>query len=132
MVLVVAIYAAILAAFYLLLSLHVAFLRRELNVAFGDGGKEKLAKAIRTHGNFSEYVPFMLLLLVMLELNGTSDPVVHLLGGVFVLARCLHASGMLFSKKRISIRRVTGAALTWLLIGVSGALLLANVMHYVF
>lgn len=132
MVLVAAIYAALLAMLFLMLSIHVVTLRRELGVAFGDGGKENLTKAIRAHGNFSEYVPFAVALFIMLELNGTSDYIVHLLGGALVLARAAHASGILFSKNTVSKRRVFGTAVTWIVIGVSAALLLSNAMNYVY
>lgn len=132
MVLVAAIYAALLAMLFLMLSIHVVTLRRELGVVFGDGGKENLTKAIRAHGNFAEYVPFAVALFIMLELNGTSDYIVHLLGGALVLARAAHASGILFSKNTVSKRRVFGTAVTWIVIGVSGALLLSNAMNYVY
>lgn len=132
MVLVAAIYGALLAMLFLMLSIHVVTLRRELGVALGDGGKENLTKAVRAQGNFAEYVPFAVILFVMLELNGTSDYIVHLLGGALVLARTAHASGLLFSKNEISKRRVFGTALTWIVIGLSGALLFSNAMNYVY
>jgi len=132
MVLVAAIYGALLAMLFLMLSIHVVTLRHELEVPFGDGGKEKLTKAVRAHGNFAEYVPMALILFVMLELNGTSDHLVHILGGVLVLARVSHASGILFSKSRISKRRIFGTALTWIVIGLAGGLLISNTLNYVY
>ncbi|TNE30369.1 MAG: hypothetical protein EP349_05435 [Alphaproteobacteria bacterium] len=132
MVLIAAIYGALLAMLFLMLSIHVVTLRRELGIAFGDGGKDDLTKAVRAHGNFAEYVPMALILFVMLELNGTSDYLVHLLGGALVLARTAHASGLIFSKNKISKRRVFGTALTWIVIGVAGTLLISNSMNYVY
>jgi len=61
--LVTPVYAAILVALFLSLSVRVIGLRRRLKVAVGDGGSEPLLRAIRAQANFAEYVPFSLLLI---------------------------------------------------------------------
>lgn len=43
--------------------------RRKHKISLGDGGIEELARAIRAHGNFIEYVPISLILLGASELN---------------------------------------------------------------
>ena len=87
-------YASILAILYIALTFKVIGLRRKHLVGIGDGENTELAKAIRVHGNFSEYVPIALILFAAFELNGGSAQMLHLLGGLLVTARFLHAIGL--------------------------------------
>lgn len=131
MVLITALYASIFVMIFLLLSIHVVSKRTELGISLGDGKKDDMMQAIRAHGNFAEYVPLALVLFVMLELNGTSDILIHILGGTLLLGRVLHAWGVLSSAKPVK-PRVIGTAMTWIVLGLSGSLLLLNVFHFVF
>ncbi|WP_274620662.1 MAPEG family protein [Colwellia maritima] len=65
---ITAFYASLLTLLYIGLSFNVIRLRFKLKVGVGDGGQEQLTKAIRIHGNFSEYMPLALILLVGLNL----------------------------------------------------------------
>ena len=56
-------YAALLALWFVVLSLHVIRCRREARVSLGDGGNGRLQRAIRAQANFAEYVPLALVLL---------------------------------------------------------------------
>ncbi|MEI6893761.1 MAG: MAPEG family protein [Colwellia sp.] len=87
-------FAAMLAIFYLYLSFKVIFIRKEVQVAIGDGGSDKLARAIRVHANFSEYVPLTLLLLYFLETQNANAMVISVLGGLLLVARVVHAYGV--------------------------------------
>jgi len=69
---ITAIYAAILTFVYVKLTLNVINLRRQNEVSLGDGGRDDLQQAIRSHGNFAEYVPLGLILLGCLEVNHIS------------------------------------------------------------
>ena len=64
---ITAIYAAILTFVYVKLTLNVISLRRENKVSLGDGDIKELQQAIRSHGNFAEYVPLGLILLACLD-----------------------------------------------------------------
>jgi uncharacterized protein len=44
--------------------------RRRARVGLGTGGDTALERAVRVHGNFAEYAPLFLLLLLVAELNG--------------------------------------------------------------
>ena len=60
---VTALYAALLALLLFILSIRVIGLRGNLAFAFiaqSRGDDERLQRAIRAHGNFTEYVPTML------------------------------------------------------------------------
>jgi uncharacterized membrane protein YecN with MAPEG domain len=90
-------YAAILAALFLLLTLRVVLYRRSARVSLGDGGHTGLQRAMRAHGNFVEYVPLALVMLLILELSHFSLYVIHVLGIVLVIARLLHGYALALS-----------------------------------
>lgn len=75
---------------------------------------------LRVQANFVENVPFALLLLLVLELQGTPPKIMHLLGGGLVLCRLLHAFGM-SRNPGANYPRLIGAQGTFLLIGTMGA-----------
>lgn len=94
MLMVTAIFASLLAAIYLKLTLHVIALRRQNKVSIGNGGVSELERAIRSHGNFSEYTPIALILMACLELNGAMAWLVALFGLTFTAGRVFHAMGL--------------------------------------
>ena len=99
-----AIYAAILTFVYVKLTLNVINLRRQNEVSLGDGGREDLQQAIRSHGNFAEYVPLGLILLGCLEANHIHWTIVLLLGGVFTSGRLFYAKAFLEATPNIDLR----------------------------
>jgi len=101
---ITAIYAAILTFVYVKLTLNVINLRRQNQVSLGDGGREDLQQAIRSHGNFAEYVPLGLILLACLEANHIHWTIVLLLGGVFTSGRLYYAKAFLEATHNIELR----------------------------
>lgn len=91
---ITAFYASLLALFFIMLSFNVIRLRFKLKVGVGDGGEKQLTKAIRIHGNFSEYMPLALILLAGFELNGADNLWVHIYGSILVMGRVFHAIGL--------------------------------------
>jgi len=87
-------YAGLLTVLFIGLSINIIRLRYKYKTGIGDGGNEMLAKAIRVHGNFSEYIPLALLLLGIYEINGASPLWLHILGAVLFIGRVLHAVGL--------------------------------------
>jgi uncharacterized membrane protein YecN with MAPEG domain len=88
-------YAALCGLLLIGLSVRVTLLRRRLKVGLGDGQQPELHRAIRVQGNFAEYVPLALLLLLFLEISH-QVPVValHILGLLLVVGRIAHALGV--------------------------------------
>jgi uncharacterized membrane protein YecN with MAPEG domain len=84
-------------------------------VGLGTGDNRELERAVRIHGNFAEYVPLALVLLVIYEMGGAPAWAVHLAGAVLLVARLLHAFGLTQSSGR-SPGRFTGIIATWLVI----------------
>lgn len=115
------IYAGLLALVYLLLSYRVIQKRGKGGPSLGDGGDADMLRRIRGHGNFSEYVPFILVMLVMLELGNQPDALLHALGATLVVARVLHGYALSFTSS-FTFGRFWGTALTFLLLLVCGGL----------
>jgi len=87
-------YAAILAVLYLGLTYFIIHGRVKYRVGLGDGGLPDLARRIRIHGNFAEFVPFALLLMALAEMGETPDAALHIMGMILITGRVLHAYGL--------------------------------------
>lgn len=96
----------------LALASRVVMHRRTHRIGIGHGGDSRLARKVRAHGNFIEYVPLALLMLGLLELSGLGAMWLWGLGGTLLLARVLHAYG-LSRHAGISPGRFWGVILTW-------------------
>jgi uncharacterized membrane protein YecN with MAPEG domain len=118
MLVTTAIFAGVLALMFIKLSFDVISLRRKNKISLGSGGVEALDRAIRAHGNFSEYVPLGLMLLGALELNGAPVELLLALGSLLTLGRYLHAKGMNEPPPRFT-NRVRGMKLTFVALGCS-------------
>jgi hypothetical protein len=79
------------------LSFQVSLRRAGVRATFGDADDETLRRRIRAHGNFVEYVPTGLIALGLVEWNAAPPLLVWLLGIALLLARVLHAYGMLYT-----------------------------------
>ena len=104
------IFTAACLAIYLLLSMNAAMTRRRSGLAVGEKDNETLARAVRAHGNFSEYTPLFLISFVLLESVQASSDYLILVGLFFLLGRIFHAYSM-FSKKELF--RALGMILTF-------------------
>jgi hypothetical protein len=118
-------YAAILALLFIILSLRTIKTRREHKVAIGDGGEKSILRASRVHANFSEYVPFTLLLIAMLEMQSYSHWIIHSLCIALVAARIAHAFGVSQADENFKFR-IFGTATTINIIVICAFLLLAK------
>ena len=80
----------------LLLALNVV---RNRFKAQGDSGDPvTLEKAVRAHGNNTEYVPGILIGLGLMAMTGASAQTINILGGTLFVVRILHAYGIQQSK----------------------------------
>jgi uncharacterized membrane protein YecN with MAPEG domain len=112
---ITALYAGLLAILMLVLAVRVVLVRRSTAIGLGDGGNELLLARIRIHGNAAEYVPLALLLMLILEVNGSSAGRLHALGIALVVGRVAHAQG-LSQTTGTSAGRLVGNVLTWTVI----------------
>jgi len=112
---VTTLYAALLGLLLIVLSDLVSRNRKRSRVNLGHGGDPLLERIMRAHGNFVEYVPLGLILLLLLELKGAESWVLHVFGLMLLAGRMLHAYGMIRPDGALS-GRYWGTALTWLMI----------------
>lgn len=115
---ITALYAGLLALFYVALSVHVIKARFQYRVSLGDGGVPDLTNRIRAHANFAEYVPIGLILLFLTE-EGGIDVLVHVLGIMLVAGRLFHAAALTEIVK-IPYARQMGMGLTFAMILIAG------------
>lgn len=87
-------YAAIAALLNVWLGWRVGQVRIRDKVLTGDGGNQALICRMRAHANYTEYTPFVLVLLALIELARGSTIVLWAIGAVYMLARIAHAFGM--------------------------------------
>jgi uncharacterized membrane protein YecN with MAPEG domain len=122
-------YAGALAFLFLVLSIKVIQGRSGKDgVNLGDGGKPDMLRVIRGHANFAEYVPFILLLMAMLESNGTAPWLMHVLGATLLASRVLHGIALSFTRK-FFLGRFIGTLGTLLVLLASGGLCLWVGLH---
>jgi uncharacterized membrane protein YecN with MAPEG domain len=126
---VLPLYAALFALLYVALSVRTLRLRRTLRIAIGDSGNETMLRAMRVHSNFAEYVPFSLLLILLVEMQGASPYLVHALCLCLFLGRLSHAFGVSQIKENYRYR-VFGMALTFTTLVASAVFLIFEYVHY--
>jgi uncharacterized membrane protein YecN with MAPEG domain len=84
--------AAALINFWL--ALRVGRIRMSEKVLVGDGGNLRLVARMRAHANLTEYAPFVLILMALIELAHGSSIWLWIAGAVFIAGRVLHMFGM--------------------------------------
>lgn len=117
-----------IAAFYIglnllllmVLAFRISLVRRSSKIGIGDGNDETMLRTIRVHGNGTEWVPGVLIGLVVMALMHFPDYAMHTIGGVFTLGRIFHAWGY-SSNSGVSLGRFVGSSLTYLTYAIMGA-----------
>ena len=112
MLFITSIIASVLTIIFVRLSFAVIRLRRKNKVGLGSGGHEELERAIRAQGNFAEYVPFGLMLIACLEINGAPWLLVAVPGITLIAGRLIHARGINMPPPDFS-QRVLGMKFTF-------------------
>ena len=118
-------YAAICGLLLIALALNIVRLRRVHRISLGMGEGSALEQPVRVHGNFTEYTPTFLILLLLAELGGAAFWFLHLLGAAFVMGRLLHAYGLSTVRAR-SFGRFYGSLISWTSILVLSGYLLVR------
>jgi uncharacterized protein len=91
---VTSLFAIPLAIIFLVLFMQVVFLRTNLSESIGDGGNKELHERIRRHGNFVEWVPMVMLLMLLNEAQGTGAMWLYAAGALLTIGRVLHPLGL--------------------------------------
>ncbi|MBJ65982.1 MAG: hypothetical protein CML97_05770 [Rhodobiaceae bacterium] len=113
-------WAGLLAILFIYLAFQTALERTKVNTAVGEGEGDLLKKS-RVVGNLAEHAPLMLLMMMMLENDG-SEAFVTILGLLFFLARLAHVYGVLYKEglgPQENPARAAGAIGSWALMGLA-------------
>ena len=106
--------ACILSLIYLALVVRVSRGRFLHKVSVGDGGNPDMLVRMRTHANFAEYIPLILILMGLIETSNGNPILLMIVGVLLVVFRIMHAIGM--PRRAPNFFRAAGAGGTMLLI----------------
>lgn len=126
MIPVTSLYAGLLTLGFLALSIAVITKRREAKVSLGHGGKPLLERRVRAQGNFAEYVPLSLVLMMLIEMHGGPSWWLHVLGVALIVGRILHATALVQEPENLA-GRVAGMLLTFSVMFCAAGSLIAMV-----
>ena len=116
---ITAFYAGVLALILVGLAMRVIRIRRGKRIGIGDGNDDNLARRIRAHANFTEYVPIALVMMLLIELAGYPAWTLHALGLALIVGRGVHAWSL---PAQSLTGRTIGMVLTFAVL-ISGALM---------
>ncbi len=117
---ITALFAALLAPLYIILTVRVIGTRRAAKVALGDGDNAMLMRRTRVQANFAENVPLALILIGLAESLHAPAFWLYVVGALLLLGRLSHAYGV-SQMTEVFAFRVTGMALTFASIGLGAA-----------
>lgn len=87
-------YALPLGLIWFALWIGVSSARSDLKCSIGDASNPALLQKIRRHGNFIEWVPFALVLMILAEAQGTGAAWLHAAGALLLIGRIAHPFGL--------------------------------------
>jgi uncharacterized membrane protein YecN with MAPEG domain len=93
-------YTALSAIILIFLSIKIIQNRRASKIALGNQGDDFLHRKIRAHGNFIEYTPIFLIMLLLVEMAGLNKYFVHFFGIIFMVGRITHVYGIMIAEVR--------------------------------
>ena len=103
--LITPLYALPLVALFLLFSWRVIAERRGKRFAYGDNDSSHIQAKISAQGNWTEYTPITLFLMLTAELTGVSAPLVYATGLVLLIGRVMRGIGMSYIPKQFFYRK---------------------------
>lgn len=118
-------YVGIAAFAIIALFINVVRNRFKHEISLGDGDNAELIRARSVYGNFIEIVPFILILMFMMETQGYSAIIIHGFGLTIILSRIFHILGI-YHKTTAGKLRVLGSVLALALMAAGGILLLIS------
>ncbi|MDO6415874.1 MAPEG family protein [Sphingomonas sp. BIUV-7] len=96
------------------LAVRAAQVRVQGKIMIGDGGNPKMLARSRAHGNFTEYTPFFLILLFLIEYARGPESWLWGISVLFILARIAHPLGL--ERPAPNRLRAGGILVTWLIL----------------
>ena len=105
---ITALYLAIFALFGTYLYVMCGRIRGPERISLGDGGRADLQLAMRRHANFVENVPYFMIMMAALELNGSGHALLHGLGLAMLFVRVMHVVGFKADRLQTIPRAIAG------------------------
>ena len=91
---IVALYVALSLVLNVVLMLRVGRGRLSKGINLGDGGDADMISRVRTHGNYIENAPLMLVGLFAVAMLSGAPLALHIFGALYLIGRLLHVFGM--------------------------------------
>lgn len=98
------------------LAIRTGGVRQKAKVSIGDGGDAALICRMRAQANFTEYAPFIVILIALIEFSAGTSTWLWAASVAFLVARILHPFGM----DGMKFGRATGTTITFLLLAGLG------------
>lgn len=110
---ITSLYAVPLAILMFVLWMNVTKTRAKMAVSIGNNGDVGLHEKIRRHGNFIEWVPMVLLMMLIAEMRSANGMALHVAGVLLVLSRVAHPFGLRHDNPNHALRIIgnTGSLL---------------------
>ena len=119
---ITALYLAIFALFAAGLYVMCGRIRAPERIALGDGGRTDLHLAMRRHANFVENVPYFMIMVAALELNGAGPALLHGLGLAMLFVRAMHVIGFKADRLQTIPRAIAGFGTLLVSLAAAGVL----------
>lgn len=119
-------YAGLLGLLMIVLSFRISLARVRAGVSLGWGEDRVLKERVRAFGNFAEWVPLALLLLLMAQAADAPGRALHIAGALLLAGRVLHPLG-LASDRLFTPFRFLGMVGTYAAVGIAAFYLLRGV-----
>ena len=113
-------YAGLLTLVAVWLGFGVGSMRAKTGISILHGDNMELGEKMRRHQNLTEYVPFILILMGLLELNGASASLLHISGVMMIVVRVAHAQGLYHDNMGHPLRTVGAAGTALLTVALAG------------
>jgi len=98
-----------LAALFIVLFVSVVRHRNTAGISLGDGQDAEMLVRIRRHGNFTEWVPMLLILMMLAESNHAPAGALYLAGFLIVLGRFAHPFSLSSRRPSLPLRMLGNA-----------------------
>ena len=119
---ITALYLAIFALFATGLYVMCGRIRGPERISLGDGGRADLHLAMRRHANFVENVPYFMIMMTALELNGAGPALLHGLGLAMLFMRVMHVIGFKADRLQTIPRAIAGFGTLLVSLAAAGVL----------
>jgi uncharacterized protein len=102
-------YALPLIVIWAILWMRITATRADSKTSIGDGNDPELLLKIRQHGNFIEWVPFVLILMILAEAQNAGKLWLHAAGALLLIGRMAHPFGLKIDNAAHPLRYVGNA-----------------------